>query len=220
LGDLSMFSVHPVKKITTAEGGMITTNDDDLAKFCVMHRTHGITKEAMERYGQNANWMYDMQRLGHRYNMTEFQGALGVAQLRKVPMFQARREEIVHRYNIAFGSMPELILPTIEADVKSAWHLYTIRIKENLLNANRNQILMALKKENIGVNVHFIPIHLHSYYQNNYGFSRGDFSVTNKVYDTIITLPLFPKMVEQDIQDVITAVRKVIGFYRKQNTGM
>lgn len=214
LSEFSIFSFHPVKNITTAEGGMITTNDETLAKYCLMHRTHGITKEAMERYGKNADWGYDMQRLGHRYNMTEFQAALGIAQLRKIEFFQKRREEIVAQYNAAFSDLP-LILPQVSLDVKNAWHLYYIRIKPGTLSVDRNQVIKALKAENLGVNVHYIPIHLHSYYQKNYGFKRGDFPKAEAVYDSIITLPLFPKMSEQDVQDVITAVRKVVMYYQK-----
>ena len=213
LSDMTIFSFHPVKNITTAEGGMITTNDERLAKLCIMHRTHGITKEAMERYGKNADWGYDMQRLGHRYNMTEFQAALGVAQLKKLERFQKRREEIVAQYNAAFADLP-LILPQVSHDVKNAWHLYYIRLRPELLRVDRNNIIKALKAENLGVNVHYIPIHLHSYYQKNYGFKKGDFPLSEEVYDNIITLPLFPKMSEKDVQDVIDAVRKVVLYYK------
>lgn len=215
-GDATIFSFHPVKNITTAEGGMILTNDAEIAKRCVMHRTHGITKEAMERYGKNADWMYDMQRIGYRYNMTEFQAALGVAQLKKIDCFQKRREEIVASYDQEFSKIPELIIPPRVAGLKSSWHLYVVRIREELLTADRNQIIKALKAENIGVNVHYIPIHLHSYYQQNYGLAKGMFPITENIYDSIITLPLFPKMGEQDVQDVIIAVKKVIGHYQKK----
>jgi len=213
--DMVIFSFHPVKNITTAEGGIITTNDEELAKRCVMHRTHGITKEAMERYGKDANWTYDMQRLGHRYNMTEFQAALGVAQLKKIGFFQQRREGIVDKYQQAFSSMPELILPTVKDYAKSSWHLFPIRIREEMLNADRNKMIKALKAENIGVNVHYIPIHMHTYYQKNFGFKEGDFPKAEKIYSSIITLPLFPKMSEQDADDVIKAVRKTINYYRR-----
>jgi len=214
--DMVIFSFHPVKNITTAEGGIITTNDEELAKRCIMHRTHGITKEAMERYGKDANWTYDMQRLGHRYNMTEFQAALGVAQLKKIGFFQQRREDIVNKYQKAFSGMPELILPTVKDYAKSSWHLFPIRIKEELLNADRNKMIKALKAENIGVNVHYIPIHMHTYYQKNFGFKEGDFPKAERIYHNIITLPLFPKMSEQDAEDVIRAIKKTIGYYRRK----
>ncbi len=214
LSDMTIFSFHPVKNITTAEGGIITTNDERLAKLCVMHRTHGITKEAMERYGKNADWGYDMQRLGHRYNMTEFQAALGIAQLKKLERFQKRREEIVAQYNNSFADLP-LVLPQVSSDVKNAWHLYYIRIKPNMLRVDRNNIIKALKAENLGVNVHYIPIHLHSYYQKNYGCKKSDFPKTEEVYENIITLPLFPKMSEQDVQDVINGVKKVVEYYKR-----
>ncbi|MBT4935449.1 UDP-4-amino-4,6-dideoxy-N-acetyl-beta-L-altrosamine transaminase [Candidatus Woesearchaeota archaeon] len=220
IGDLSIFSFHPVKNMTTAEGGIITTDNEELAKLCVMHRTHGITKEAMERYGKKADWMYDMQRLGHRYNMTEFQAALGIAQLKKLPLFQKRREVIVTRYNEAFSQFPEITVQTVHPDIQSAWHLYTIHVDETLLTVDRNQIIKALKAENIGVNVHYIPIHLHSYYQHNYGLKPGDFPITEKVYNGLITIPLFPKMDDNDVEDVITAVTKVITHYRKNVPNM
>lgn len=215
IGDLSTFSFHPVKNITTAEGGIITTNDEMLARLCIMHRTHGITKEAMQRYGKDTDWYYDMQRLGYRYNMTEFQAALGIAQLKKIDKFQKRREGIIKIYNNNFSEMNELILPYVKPDVKSSWHLYTIRIKEKTIKVNRNQIIKALRKENIGVNVHYIPIHFHTYYQNNYGYKEGDFPKTEEIYKSIITLPLFPRMEEKDIFDTINAVKKVIGYYSK-----
>ncbi|MFC1801740.1 UDP-4-amino-4,6-dideoxy-N-acetyl-beta-L-altrosamine transaminase [Nanoarchaeota archaeon] len=215
LSDFSIFSFHPVKNITTAEGGIIATNNEEIAKLTVMHRTHGITKEAMKRYGKNTDWSYDMQRLGYRYNMTEFQAALGVAQLKKLDRFQKRREEIVKKYNGAFSKIPELIIPYLKSDIKSSWHLYTIRVKDDLLKVDRNQIIKALKAENIGVNVHYIPVHLHSYYQENYNYKEGDFPITEKIYNSIITLPLFPKMNEQDVLDVINAVKKVISYYGK-----
>ncbi len=217
IGDLTIFSFHPVKNITTAEGGMITTNNPELAKLCVMYRTHGITKEAMERYGKNADWMYDMRYLGHRYNMTEFQAALGIAQLKKVEAFQARRRVIVQQYYQAFSSMPEIILPTEEDCVKSSWHLFTIRLKEEMLTTDRNGIIKALKAENIGVNVHYIPIHKHSYYQHHFRSILGNYPVTDEIYQSIVTLPLFPKMTSQDIDDVIRAVKKVIEHYRTQD---
>ncbi len=217
-GDATIFSFHPVKNITTAEGGMIVTNNPEIAKYCIMHRTHGITKEAMERYGKNADWMYDMQRLGYRYNMTEFQAALGVAQLRKLDSFQRRREEIVARYDQEFSQLPAVVLPARPSGFKNAWHLYHLRIRPELLTVDRNQIIKALKAENIGVNVHYIPLHLHTYYQQRYGFIKGDFPVAERVYDSIITIPLFPKMNEQDVNDVITAVKKVFGYYQKKKT--
>ncbi len=217
-GDATIFSFHPVKNITTAEGGMIVTNNPEIAKYCVMHRTHGITKEAMERYGKNADWMYDMQRIGYRYNMTEFQAALGVAQLRKLDSFQRRREEIVARYDQEFSPLPGVVLPPRQHHLKTAWHLYPIRINSELLTADRNQIIKALKAENIGVNVHYIPIHLHSYYQQRYGFVRGDFPIAERVYDSILTIPLFPKMSDKDVDDVINALKKVFSHYQKKTT--
>lgn len=215
LSDFSIFSFHPVKNITTAEGGIMTTNNEEFAKLCVMHRTHGITKEATKRHGKRADWAYDMKRLGYRYNMTEFQAALGLAQSKKLEKFQKRREEIVEKYNKVFSKIPELITPYTKPDIKSSWHLYTIRIKEDKLSCDRNQIIKALKAENIGVNVHYIPIHFHSYYQQNYSYKVGDFPITESIYNFIITLPLFPKMSDKDVEDVIEAVKKVIEYYRK-----
>ncbi len=216
LGDATIFSFHPVKNITTAEGGMIVTNNPEIAKYCIMHRTHGITKEAMERYGKNADWMYDMQRIGYRYNMTEFQAALGVAQLRKLESFQRRREEIANRYDQEFSQMFGIILPPRQSNLKTAWHLYPLRLQSGFLAVDRNQIIKSLKAENIGVNVHYIPLHLHTYYQKRYGFVKGDFPVAEKVYDSILTIPLFPKMSDEDVNDVITAFKKVFSHYQKK----
>jgi UDP-4-amino-4,6-dideoxy-N-acetyl-beta-L-altrosamine transaminase len=213
LSELSTFSFHPVKHITTGEGGMVTTNDDELAELLLMFRNHGINKDAVKRFGQKGSWFYEMQYLGLNYRLTDIQAALGLSQLKRLPEFIEKRGKIAERYNEAFESMPEIKAPHVKSDVKHAWHLYVILLNPDKLNADRDRIFDALRAENIGVNVHYIPVHLHPYYREKLGYNEGQYPVTEEVFKNVITLPLFPKMNDEDAEDVITAVKKVIQFY-------
>jgi UDP-4-amino-4,6-dideoxy-N-acetyl-beta-L-altrosamine transaminase len=215
LSDFTVFSFHPAKNITTGEGGAVLTNNDEFFKLLKIHRTHGITSEAAERFGKEKDWYYEMIRLGYRYNMPEASAAMGIAQLRKLDKFQSRRQRYASIYSKALKKIPEIITPHIRPDRTTSWHLYTIRIRQETLKIDRDQFIKAMRAENIGVNVHYIPVHLHPYYQKNYGYKNGDFPVAEKVFDTIITLPLFPKMKKDDVKDVINAVKKIVEYYRR-----
>lgn len=227
LADMTILSFHPVKPLTTGEGGMIITNSEKLAQKMRLFRSHGITNqkqdftlpeqahdafnatEPCDDYNTIAPWYYEMQGLGYNYRITDIQCALGLTQLKKLDNFIARRREIAQRYNEALSCSDNIIIPYQKPDRESAWHLYVIQLKLNQLTKNRKQIFNLLRERNIGVHVHYIPLHLQPYYQNKFGYKRGDFPFSETYYDQAITLPLFPSMTDADCQRVIQAVLDV-----------
>jgi UDP-4-amino-4,6-dideoxy-N-acetyl-beta-L-altrosamine transaminase len=215
LTDLATFSFHPVKTITTGEGGMVLTNNDNYYEKLKVFRTHGITKNPEKIMRNKGGWYYEMHYLGYNYRLTDFQCALGISQFKKLEKFIERRQEISKIYNEAFTDTKEIVTPYEKRDVKSAYHLYMIQLNLEKLRVDRKRIFDALRAENIGVHVHYIPLHLQPYYQETFGYKNGDFPVAEEYYERAITLPLFPKMDDNDVNDVINAVKKVINYYRK-----
>lgn len=203
LAHLSCFSLHPVKHITTGEGGVITTDDDRLVQRLRLFRNHGITTDhrARERSG---SWYYEMVDLGYNYRITDFQCALGISQLRKLPTWLERRREIASRYSAEFEEISGVGSLALRPEVRHAYHLYVIRV-----GLGRNRFFTALRAEGIGVNVHYIPVHLHPFYRSRLGTSEGLCPVAEKAYEQILSLPIFPQMEEADVQDVLDAVGKV-----------
>jgi perosamine synthetase len=212
LAHFSTFSFHPVKHITTGEGGMITTNDDKIAKKLRMFRNHGIASDHHQRE-MEGSWFYEMTKLGYNYRLSDFQCALGESQLKKLPERLSRRREIAGQYTKVLGSMPEIELPTVLSDRESAWHLYVICLNLKQFRPGRAEIFRALRAENIGVNVHYVPVPWHPYYQN-IGYIKGQWPVAESTYERIISLPMWSGMTDQDVNDVIEAVSKVIHAYR------
>ena len=211
---MTVFSFHPVKHITTGEGGMVTTNDGKLAETLRRFRNHGISSDARQR--QTAGqWHYEMVLLGYNYRLPDIVCALGLAQLKKLDANLTRRREIAALYTAAFRGLPGVLPPAVLADVNPAWHLYPIRLDLDKLTADRSQIFQALRAENIGVNVHYIPVHFHPYYRDRFGYKGGEFPVAEDAYQRLISLPMFHAMKDHDVDDVIAAVRKVIGHYTK-----
>lgn len=215
ISDLTTFSFHPVKNITTAEGGMVTTNDDELYNKLLMFRTHGISKDAVKRFGKSGDFYYDMQYLGFRYNLSELHASLGIHQLNKLEAFQKRRREITKIYNQELKNIKEITIPYVKSDIKHSWHLYVIQLDIDKLKVDRDYIFRALREENIGVNVHYIPVHYHSYYQTKFRLKKGILPNVEMLFPRIITIPLFHKMSDDDVYDVINALEKVIKYYRK-----
>ena len=215
ISNLTTFSFHPVKNITTAEGGMVTTNDDELYEKLLMFRTHGISRDAVKRFGKEGGFYYDMQYLGFRYNLSELHSAIGIHQLNKLESFQKRRQEIVKIYNRELQNIDNIIIPFVKKDIKHSWHLYVIQIEIEKLKVDRDFIFKALREENIGVNVHYIPVHYHSYYVQNYGFEKGKLPNVEWLFPRIITIPIFAKMSNDDVYDVINAIEKVLSYYKK-----
>lgn len=210
LADMTAFSFHPVKPITTAEGGMVVTNNKKLYERLKLFRTHGITRDEKAMTKNEGPWYYEQVDLGYNYRITDLQCALGISQMSKIDAFINRRREIVNQYNTAFKDLSEFIDTPYEAEYSnSGWHLYIIKLKLDKLNITRKEIFEALKAENIGVNVHYIPVYLHPYYEK-LGYEKGLCPEAEKLYESIITIPLFPKMSDGDVGDVIKAVKKVV----------
>jgi UDP-4-amino-4,6-dideoxy-N-acetyl-beta-L-altrosamine transaminase len=212
--DMVEFSFHPVKPITTAEGGIVGTNNLELYKKMLNFRTHGITRDEEALLSNHGPWYYEQQFLGFNYRLTDIQSALGISQMDKLDGFICRRREIVRQYNAAFKDLEEIIIPFEAEFSRSGWHLYVIKLKSELLKVTRKEIFLALQKENIGVNVHYLPVYLHPYYKD-LGYHKGLCPNAEELYENMMTLPLFPSMIEQDIEDVIQGVYKVINYYRK-----
>ncbi len=215
ISDLTVFSFHPVKNITTAEGGMVTTNNEDLYEKLLMFRTHGISRDAVNRFGKEGDYYYDMQYLGFRYNLSELHSALGIRQLDKLDSFQKRRREIVRIYDKELSEYELITCPYVKKNVKHSWHLYVIQINIEKLKVDRDYIFKALRRENIGVNVHYIPIHYHSYYQEKFNLKKGILPNSEFLFPRLLTIPLFPKMSDNDVNDVIFALKKVLNYYKK-----
>lgn len=208
--DMTVFSFHPVKLITTGEGGVVITNNKDYYEKLLLFRSHGITKNAKKmRNKEEGPWYYEMGLLGYNYRITDFQCVLGLGQLRRLQEFLAGRKEIVKMYNQAFQNIEEVITPYERPQVKPAWHLYVIRLKLSQLTATRRQIFESLRKSNIGVNVHYIPVYYHPYYQE-LGYKRELCPKAEKYYEEALTLPLFPRMKDRDVLKVIYTVKKTI----------
>ncbi len=209
LAHLTVFSFHPVKHLSTGEGGMVTTDDAGWAQMLRQFRNHGISSEARERRG----WQYEMVMLGFNYRLTDIACALGISQLTKIEANLARRREIAAQYAAALQGMPELVLPCVRPDVDPAWHLYPIRLNLGRLSATHEQMFRALRAENIGVNVHYIPVHLQAYYRGRFGYRGGEYPVAENAYERLISLPMFHGMTDEDVGDVISAVEKVCSAY-------
>jgi len=211
LANLNTFSLHPVKHITTGEGGVITTEDFELARRMRAFRNHGITSDHRQREAEGS-WFYEMVDLGYNYRLTDFQCALGIRQLQKLPDWVERRRAIASRYNDAFATSPSVKPLGIAEDVSHAYHLYVIRLNLEHLSADRSTIFTDLRSQGIGVNVHYIPVHLQPFYQRRFGTRRGLCPVAEWAYERILSLPIFPSMSDQDIEDVITIVHHVTNF--------
>lgn len=214
LSDMTMFSFHPVKHITTGEGGMITTNNKGYYDKLLQFRSHGITRDRKLFHHDYGPWYYEMQSLGYNYRITDIQTALGSSQLEKLDQYIERRKRYVEQYNKAFIHSEQIRIPFQENDRQSSWHIYVIYLKLEQLTVGRKEIFEALLKENIGVNVHYIPVYYQPYYQE-LGYQKGLCPIAEDVYERIITLPLFSSMSEADVDDVIAAVDKVISYYAK-----
>ncbi len=206
---MSVFSFHPVKHLTTGEGGMVTTDNPRFAETLRRFRNHGINSEARQRQS-DGQWQYEMVLLGYNYRLTDIACALGLSQLPRLNANLARRREIAGRYNAAFKNLPGVVTPFVPVDVTPAWHLYPIRFQLEKLSAGRTEIFRALRAENIGVNVHYIPVHTHPYYRERFGYRGGEFPIAENAYSRLISLPMFHGMTDTEVEDVISAVEKVI----------
>jgi dTDP-4-amino-4,6-dideoxygalactose transaminase len=214
IADLTAFSFYATKNLTTGEGGMLTGAPELLEKARVLS-LHGMSHDGWNRYSAEGSWFYEVVAPGFKYNMTDIQAAIGIHQLRKLPRFQARRREIARRYNDAFSRCEQLQIPVERPEVEHAWHLYVVRLHLDQLTIDRAQFIDELRARNIGTSVHFVPIHLHPYYRDKYGFKPADFPVAYREYQRIVSLPLYPRMSDADVTDVIDAVTAVVTRHRR-----
>jgi len=208
IADMTVFSFHPVKHLTTGEGGMVAANDARLAETLRRFRNHGISSEARQRQ-ESGQWFYEMVLLGFNYRLTDIACALGLSQLEKLAANLARRREIAAQYAEAFRELPAIVLPAVREGVNPAWHLYPVRLNLEMLAVGRGEIFRALRAENIGVNVHYIPVHQHPYYRERFKSKEG-YPVAEDAYERLISLPMFHSMTAQDVEDVIHALGKVV----------
>lgn len=215
IGNATAFSFYATKNLVTGEGGMVTTNDENLYDKIRILSTHGMSRNAWNRYAQAGSWYYEILAPGYKDNMSDIMAGLGLSQLNKLERMQGLRQDIANYYNQEFGKMPEIEVP-VELDyARHAWHLYIIKLNLDKLTIDRGRFIEELKKENIGTSVHFIPLHMHPYYRDTYGYQQGDYPVAEKAFERIISLPLFPKMSSQDARDVVNAVERVVERFRK-----
>jgi perosamine synthetase len=210
ISDMTMFSLHPVKHITAGEGGVITTDNEVFYRKLIAFRNHGIVRDPAGLEHENpGRWYYEMQTLGYNYRLTDISAALALSQLDKLDAFVSRRREIAEAYNHAFRDWDVIHIPHQEESGQSSWHLYIIRLNLQRLNKGRDEIFERLHRENIGVNLHYIPVYLHPYYER-LGYPQGLCEKAEQLYESMLTLPLYPAMSDEDVEDVIHAVRLVL----------
>lgn len=208
--DMTVFSFHPVKTITTGEGGAVTTNDENLYQRLLMLRSHGTTKDEKNLTDNPGPWYYEMQDLGFNYRMTDLQGALGYSQLQKLSFFKARRREIVTKYNQAFARMKYLTIPYEPENICSCFHLYVTQIDFMAIDKSRKQVMQKLRERGVGTQVHYIPVPNQPYYKEKFGYKNGDYPKTEAYYEKELSLPLYPGMSDDDVDLVINSVKEVI----------
>ena len=209
LADLSTFSFHPVKPITTGEGGMIVTTDAALAARMRAFRSHGIDRDAQTR-SRNGEWHYDMGELGFNYRLTDIQAALGLAQLARLPYWIGRRQEIAMRYDSYFAAPVGMRPLARRPDTHHGYHLYVVRVDEAVSGLNRGCMFKALRDQGIGVNVHYLPVYWHSFYRDRYGYEVGMCPVAEAAYEEILSLPVYPALSDNGVERVIAAVEDVV----------
>ncbi|HEX9006621.1 MAG TPA: DegT/DnrJ/EryC1/StrS family aminotransferase [Bacteroidota bacterium] len=208
------FSFYATKTLTTAEGGMLCTDSEKVAERCRVMSLHGISKDAWKRYAAEGSWFYEIVAPGFKYNMTDVAAAMGLAQLRKAWAMWERRTAIAERYTTTFRELAELQVPAVRDDCQHSWHLYMLRLNLDRLRIDRNRFIEELKRRNIGASVHFVPLHVHPYYRETFGYQASDFPVAFRESAREISLPIYSRMSNSDVEDVIDAVYDIIATSR------
>ena len=215
IGDITCFSFYATKTITTGEGGIATTNSPEWAKRMRVMSLHGISLDAWDRYTDKGSWYYEIIRPGYKYNLTDIAAALGIEQLKRCEQFYQARRRIAAQYHEAFHDLEEIQIPNCAEDVQHAWHLYVIQLNLERLKINREEFIKALKSQNIGTSVHFIPLHLHPFYRDAFGYTPRDFPSASVVFELIVSLPIYSKMTDSDVEKVILAFRPIACEHRR-----
>jgi len=211
LGDAAAFSFYATKNITTAEGGMLVMPDPTARERARILALHGISRDAWKRYTAAGSWYYEVLASGYKYNLSDLHASLGLQQLRKVDRFHAIRRRYVARYQEGLRDLDAFSTPSEVSGTEHAWHLYLLRLRPGVLAIDRNTFIEELRARNIGTSVHFIPLHLHPYYRDIWGYHPGDFRAAEAAYEATVSLPLYPAMTERDVDDVIQAIHDIVG---------
>ncbi|MEK5239345.1 DegT/DnrJ/EryC1/StrS family aminotransferase [Paenibacillus sp. FSL L8-0470] len=210
------YSFYATKNLATGEGGMLVTDNLEIADRARMLVTHGMSKNAWNRYAKGGSWMYDIEEPGYKYNMFDLQAALGLVQLKRMEEMQNKRSDIADLYNNALSKVRGIDLPSIEENTTThSWHLYVIKINSEVVNIDRNQFIQELTERNIGTSVHFIPVHLMSAYRNRYGYKDGDLPLTEDWFENIISIPLYSSMSMEDANNVIEAIKDIVDTFSR-----
>jgi dTDP-4-amino-4,6-dideoxygalactose transaminase len=215
IGDLSCFSFYATKNITSAEGGMVTTDDDALAERIAVASLHGMNRDAWKRYDRSGSWYYEINDVGFKYNLSDVHAAIGVAQLARADEFMRRRAEIARIYGESMGKEPALELPRSEPGIEHAWHLYVIRIRAGQLRIDRGEVVEMLRDRGIGTSVHCIPLNTMKFYQDRYGYRTGDFPIAEDIYSRCLSLPIYPSMTDEDAAYVVETLLAIIRDHRR-----
>lgn len=215
IGDLTAFSFYATKTLATGEGGMLTTANQQYAERAAMMSLHGISRDAWKRYSAEGSWYYEVQQVGYKYNMTDIAASLGLHQLARREWLLERRRSIARRYTEAFSQLPQVEAPPESAYCEHAWHLYILRLHLERLDISRDAFIQELTRANIGTSVHFIPLHLHPFYRDTYHLKANDFPVALHAYQRAISLPIYPGMTDEDVEDVIAALEYIVETHAK-----
>jgi dTDP-4-amino-4,6-dideoxygalactose transaminase len=215
LGDATVFSFYVTKNMTTGQGGMVTTEDGDLASEVRQLSLHGMSHDAWRRYEARGSWYYEVTALGFNFAMTDIQAALGLRQLSRLEGFQEVRARYAAEYQRLLGDLEEIVLPSARPEVRHVWHLYPVRVRGERLTIGRDEFIEALRERGIGTSVHFIPIHYHPYYREGFGFRKGDYPRCEEVFEGLLSLPLYPLMSMDDVARAAEAVREIVSAHRR-----
>lgn len=210
ISDVTCFSFYATKTLSTGEGGMICTNDEEIAERCSIMRLHGINRDAWKRYSESGSWYYEVVAPGFKYNFTDLQASLGLPQLKKVNWMWESRKRIAAKYTEALKDFDTITLHTVKPDRDSSWHLFPIRLHLDALNKNRAQIISELRKQNIGVGVHFMPVHQHLYYSETFNLRDEDYPVASSVFPKLLSLPIYPGMTDENVDRVIEVLIDIL----------
>ena len=215
ISDMTCFSFYATKPLTTGEGGMVTTENDEWAERIKILRLHGISQDAWKRYSKEGTWFYEVIEAGYKYNLTDIQAAIGLSQLKKIDWMWQRRKAIARQYTEAFQSLDTLMTPYVKPDRESSWHLYVLKLNLETLNIGRNQFIEELKTRGIVTSVHFIPLYRHPYYRDTFSYSENGFDGSEWFYERIISLPIYPGMTDAQVHKVIDTVSELATRYKK-----